>query len=73
MKQYFVYIIASNSKTIYIWVTNNLVRRIYEHKNWIIEGFTKKYYCHKLVFFETFNCIDNALQNEKRLKNWRRE
>jgi len=47
--------------------------RIYEHKNWIIEGFTKKYFCNKLVFFEEFNCINDAIECEKKLKNWRRE
>ena len=73
MKKYYVYILSSNSKTLYIWVTNNLERRIEEHKSWAIEWFTKKYECHKLVFFETFSHIQDAISAEKKLKNWKRQ
>ena len=72
MKKYFVYIVASESKTIYIWVTNNLEKRIYEHKNWLVDWFTKKYSCNKLVFFEIFTDINQAIQIEKKIKNWHR-
>ncbi len=74
MKQCFVYMLTNKSrKSLYIWVTNDLERRIYEHKNWIIEGFTKKYNCNILVYFEEFNNINQAIEFEKKLKNWRRE
>jgi putative endonuclease len=68
MKNYYVYILASNSGTLYIWVTNNLERRISEHKNWLIEWFTKKYNCNKLVYFEETNNIISAIEREKQLK-----
>ena len=70
MKEYFVYILASESKTLYIWVTWNIERRIYEHKNKTVEGFSKKYDCTKLVFLERFVNVEDALQTEKKLKNW---
>ena len=57
----------------YIGVTNNLERRLYEHKNGIFEGFTKKYNVKKLVYFEETNNIIEAIQREKELKKWRRE
>ncbi len=73
MKQYYVYILANKSKTIYIGITNNLVRRVYEHKNKMIEGFTKKYNLTKLVYFEIFNEAKDAIKREKQLKNWHRQ
>jgi len=57
----------------YIGVTNNLERRVYEHKNKLVKGFTKKYNCTKLVYFEETNDIHIALDREKQLKKWRRE
>jgi putative endonuclease len=71
--EYYVYIIASETRTIYIWVTNNLTRRVFEHKNKLIKWFTEKYNCNKLVYFEKFNSIENAIITEKRLKNYKRE
>lgn len=73
MKKYFVYIMASDSGTLYIGVTNNLIRRVYEHKNILIEGFTSKYKCHKLILYEEYGDIRDALSREKQFKNWRRE
>ena len=71
---YYVYILTNfNNKVMYIGVTNNLERRLYEHKNGIFEGFTKKYNVKKLVYFEETNNIIEAIQREKELKKWRRE
>ena len=74
MKDYYVYMITNrNHKVLYIGVTNNLERRIYEHKNKLIEGFTKKYNCTKLVWYTSTNNIESAIQQEKRMKKWKRE
>ena len=73
MKTYYVYILSNNSKTIYIGLTNNLTRRIQEHKDKLIEGFTKKYNLTKLVYFESVNDIKDAIRREKQLKNWHRD
>lgn len=70
---YFVYIMSSFSGTLYIGVTNNLKRRVYEHKQELVEGFSKKYKCKKLVYFEEYQEIKLAIAREKQLKNWRRE
>ena len=72
-KQYFVYILASISKVLYIGVTNNLQRRILEHKDEKTVGFTKKYKVKKLVYFEMTDDVYAALTREKELKKWRRE
>ena len=74
MKTYYIYILASERNgTLYIGVTNNLIRRIYEHKNDLIEGFTNKYNVHKLVYYEQVNDVYSAMQREKRLKKWKRK
>ena len=70
---YYVYIMASFSGTIYIGVTNDLIRRTLEHKSGKVEGFTKKYNCKKLIYYEYFNDINSAIEREKVLKKWRRE
>ncbi len=70
---YFVYMMASNSGTLYTGVTNNLVQRVYQHKNDLLEGFSKKYQCHKLVYFEECPDVLSAIAREKQIKNWRRE
>lgn len=57
----------------YVGVTNNLMRRIYEHKNKLVKGFTKKYNVNKLVYFEETNDVIAALEREKEIKKWRRE
>lgn len=73
-KQYYVYILTNKSNNVfYIGVTNNLIRRMYEHKNKLIEGFTKKYNLTKLVHFEVTNDVKSAISREKQLKNWHRE
>ncbi|MEA1936683.1 MAG: GIY-YIG nuclease family protein [Patescibacteria group bacterium] len=70
---YYVYITSSISKKIYIGVTNNLPRRIYEHKGGLVDGFTKKYKIKKLVYYEETKDIYSAIEREKQLKKWRRE
>ena len=64
---------GNNRPTLYIGVTNNLIRRVYEHKQGIIEGFTKKYNLKKFLYFEVFNDIQGAITREKQLKHWNRE
>lgn len=59
---------ASDSGTLYIGVTNNLERRVSEHKQNLVKGFTQKYNCHKLVYYETFSNVTNAINREKQLK-----
>ena len=66
---YYVYILTNKSdKVMYIGVTNNLQRRLYEHKNELVEGFTKKYHVHKLVYYESYKEVKDAILREKRLK-----
>jgi putative endonuclease len=72
MKHYFVYIMSSSSGTLYIGMTNDLARRVYQHKSKAIEGFTKKYGVTRLVDFETHNDVHVAIAREKQLKHWRR-
>ena len=68
---YYVYILTNDTnKVLYIGVTNDLKRRIKEHKYELVEGFTKKYHLHKLVYVEEFHEIKNAIEREKQLKNW---
>ena len=74
MNSYYVYILTNAYDTVmYIGVTNNLERRLYEHKNKLIKGFTERYNVHKLVYFETSTDIHAAIEREKQLKGWRRE
>jgi putative endonuclease len=71
---YFVYILASKPRgTLYVGVTNNLVRRVFEHKNKLIEGFTERYDVNLLVWYESSESIESAILYEKKLKRWRRE
>ena len=72
MKTYYVYIVASRSQVLYIGVTNDLQRRIYEHKNKIFQGFTERYDVNRLIYFERFDEIDQAIHREKQLKGWSR-
>ena len=73
MNSYYVYILTNwKGNVMYIGVTNNLERRLYEHKNELVEGFTKKYHVHKLVYFEETSDVRAAIEREKQLKNWSR-
>ena len=73
MNKYYVYIVTNKSKTLYTGVTNNLIRRIYEHKNKLIDGFTKKYNITILVYFESHHTINDAIAREKQIKGWVRK
>jgi putative endonuclease len=74
MNQAYVYILSSQRNgTLYIGVTSALIKRIYQHRNNLSEGFTKKYKVHRLVYFETTPSITGAIQREKQLKQWRRK
>jgi len=71
---YYVYMITNwRNKVLYTGVTNNLERRIYEHKNKIIKGFTSKYNVNKLVYFDYTNDINSAIAREKQIKGWTRK
>jgi putative endonuclease len=72
--QFFVYILASRKHgTLYIGVTNELLRRTYEHREGLVEGFTRRYGVKRLVYYETYQDIREAIQREKALKEWRRD
>jgi putative endonuclease len=72
-RNYWVYIVVNGlGGTLYIGVTNDLIRRVHEHKNKVAEGFTKKYDLDRLLYFEAFDDIENAIRREKRLKKWNR-
>ena len=70
---YFVYLMASCSRTLYCGVTNSIVRRAAEHRSGDYEGFSSTYRCTRLVWFERFVMIENAIAREKQIKRWRRE
>ena len=72
MRSYYVYILSSTNKVLYVGVTNNLERRIYEHKNKLIDGFTAKYNVNKLVYYEETTDVNVALNREKEIKGWSR-
>ena len=72
-KQFYVYIVCSKRNgTLYIGVTSDLIKRIYEHKNDLVDGFTKKYGIHRLVWYETHESAESAIIREKQLKKWKR-
>ncbi len=74
MNEYYVYILTNKfNNVMYVGVTNDLVRRVYEHKNKLIDGFTSKYNINKLVYFEQTSNIEAAIEREKQLKGWKRE
>jgi putative endonuclease len=73
-RKFYVYILASaRNGTLYIGVTNSLFKRIFQHENELVEGFTKRYHVHRLVHYETYDNPINAIQREKQLKKWNRQ
>jgi len=72
MKNYYVYIMTSPSGTLYTGMTSNLVRRVYEHKQRLVDGFTKKYNVTRLAYYEQTSDVQTALAREKEMKKWRR-
>ncbi len=72
MKEYFVYIMTNKSKTLYTGVTNDLERRVFEHKHKLAPGFTSKYNISKLIYLEQFSDINEAIYREKQIKGWLR-
>jgi len=73
MKYYYVYILSNKKRgTLYIGVTSDIVKRVYEHKNKLVEGFTKKYSVDRLVYYEITRDINIAIRREKQLKKWKR-
>jgi len=73
VKTFYTYIMASESGTLYTGMTNNIKKRVYEHKKHLIEGFTDKYNVTKLLYFETFSEPTSAIKREKQIKSWRRQ
>ena len=74
MKEFFVYILASKKNgTLYVGMTNNLLRRVHEHKHNLVPGFTRRYGVHRLMYYEHFRHADAAINREKKLKRWRRQ
>ncbi len=74
MNTYYVYILTNKRNgTLYVGVTNNIERRVYEHEQGLVEGFTKKYGIHHLVYHEATNDINAAMQREKQIKKWNRK
>lgn len=72
-KTYWVYVLSNQSRKLYVGVTNNIQRRVYEHKNKEVEGFTEKYNLAKLVWYDETDSVDIAIETEKKIKKWRRE
>ena len=73
-KHYYIYILASKQYgSLYIGVTSNLIKRVHEHKNDLVEGFTKRLNVHNLVYYETSEDVNSAIAREKQLKRWRRK
>ena len=74
MKKGYVYILSNKTgNVLYVGVTSDLLRRVYEHRNHLVEGFTDKYNVTKLLYYEGFTLIEDAIKREKQLKGWRRE
>ena len=71
-KKYWVYIVASRTGTLYLGMTNDLYVRVLQHKSGEIEGFSSKYHCNRLVYWESFDEVVKAINREKQLKGWRR-
>ena len=71
-KEYYVYIMTNKSRTLYAGVTNDLMRRVYEHKNKLVQGFTSRYNIQYLVYYESTSNIHSAIEREKQIKGWLR-
>jgi putative endonuclease len=71
--QYWTYIVASRTGTLYIGMTNNIYRRVMQHKAGEIEGFSQQYKCNRLVYYQKFDDVNRAIDREKQLKGWRRD
>mgnify|MGYP000922366188 FL=1 len=73
-KKFYVYILSSfQNKVLYIGVTSDLIKRVWEHKNKLVEGFTKKYNVDRLVYYEIYESAERAITREKNMKEWKRE
>ncbi len=73
MKNFYVYILCSKQNgTLYTGVTSDLIKRVYQHKNNLVEGFSKKYNVHRLVWYEIHDSVESAIQREKQIKKWKR-
>jgi putative endonuclease len=72
MKEYWVYIMANENRTIYVGITNNLEKRVYQHKEGSVEGFTSRYKLTKLVYYASTNDVREAIAREKQIKGWTR-
>jgi len=72
-KSYYVYILASLSGTLYVGITSNLSKRMWQHKEHVYKGFTSQYQVDRLLYYETFGAVQEAIEREKQLKGWRRE
>ena len=73
MNAYYVYILSSPTGTLYIGFTNDLIRRIYEHREKLVDGFTKRYNIYRLIYYEEYGDVNEARDREKQLKGWRRK
>jgi putative endonuclease len=72
MREYYVYIMTNKARTLYVGVTNNLERRVYEHKGKLVKGFTSKYGLNELVYYASTNDVREAIAREKQIKGWKR-
>jgi len=71
--KYWIYILTNRSNTLYVGITNDLQRRLYEHKNKLADGFSSKYNLNKLIYFEEYQDINEAIKREKQIKRWLRK
>jgi putative endonuclease len=72
-KRYYVYILSSKSRALYVGMTGFLMARILQHKSGVVDGFTRRYHINRLVYYETFHYVNNAIVRESEIKAWRRE
>ncbi|HUU85547.1 MAG TPA: GIY-YIG nuclease family protein [Phycisphaerae bacterium] len=73
MRTYYIYIMTNHSRTLYVAMTNDLCRRVAEHRDGLTGGFTRRYRINQLVYFEEYRDVRDAIQREKQIKAWRRE